>query len=288
MATSIAASVRPITAADTQRVAEFLHRHLNPGVSPARWRAVMTPPWPMSGPNRGQMLVTDAGQIVGAYLAVYSTRPEPERTVCNLAAFCVLEPYRPLALRLIRANLRARGTVFTDLSPSGTVPAMNERLGFAHLDVATRLVVNAPRPAAGYRVVSLPAEIEPVLSPVDAGLYRDHRDAAAARHLVVIAPAGGHGYLMYRRDRRKRLALFASPLYVGGDPEVLRAGWGAVAAHLLRRGLPMTLAERRVLGFTPPGPGRALAAPRPKMYRPAAADPNGIDYLYSELALLEW
>ena len=92
---------------------------------------------------------------------------------------------------------------------------------------------------------------------------------------------------MYRRDRRKRLPLFASPLYAGGDVELLEGSWPAVGAHLLRRGLAATLAEKRVLGFTPRGIGHELVAPRVKMYRGDAGE-GDIDYLYSELTLLQW
>jgi hypothetical protein len=92
---------------------------------------------------------------------------------------------------------------------------------------------------------------------------------------------------MYRCDRRKRLPVVASPLYVGGDAAVLEAAWPIVASHLLGRGLVATLAERRVLGFVPAGPGRELAMPRTKMYR-GAVGAEAVDYLYSELTLLQW
>jgi hypothetical protein len=61
-----------------------------------------------------------------------------------------------------------------------------------------------------------------------------------------------------------------------------------VGAYLLRRGLAATLAERRVLGFAPAGPGHELARPRPKMFRDDLGTNHAIDYLYSELTLLPW
>ena len=107
-----------------------------------RWLPVARPPW-SAGPNRGFRLIVD-DVVVGAYAAVYSSRETPEGAlhVCNLAAFFVLPEYRPHSLRLVRALLGQKGYLFTDLSPSGNVPAMNERLGFARLDTATRLAVN--------------------------------------------------------------------------------------------------------------------------------------------------
>jgi hypothetical protein len=281
------ASVGEITDADSESVSFFLHTHLNSRVPIGAWAALINPPWAeVSAPNHGFQLKDADGRIVGAYVAVYSTRAERGSSVCNLAAFCVIDDYRHHALRLVRALLRQKGYLFTDLSPSGNVPAMNERLGFQRLDTATRLTLNLPRPGRGRTVTESPAALEGTLVGRDAIIYHDHQRAAAARHALVLRD-DGYAYLMYRCDRRKRLPVFASPLYVGGDAAVLEAAWPIVASHLLGRGLVATLAERRVLGFVPAGPGRELAMPRTKMYR-GAVGAEAVDYLYSELTLLQW
>jgi hypothetical protein len=279
----------PITADDVPRVAEFLHAELNREVAATAWTRLLTPPWARPDTDSGFMLLSD-GQVVGAYVTVKSHRDiGPESLdVCNLAAFCVTEDFRAQSLRLLRAVLAQKGFEFTDLSPSGNVVALNERLGFTRLDTATRLVANLPGP--GRRDVTVSADrrrLEAVLGESDLRIYHDHRDAAAARHLLVETPRG-HAYLVFRRDRRKHLPLFASPLYVGGDRECLARAWPVVRTHLLRQhGLPFTLAERRILGFEP-GVGVPLGTPRPKMVRGQRLDPGLVDYLYSELVLLEW
>lgn len=281
--------VRPITDEDADQVAEFLHDHLNSKVSRASWGTILAPPWSVEAPNHGFQLVVDDA-IVGAYVAVYSERDVDgeKRRFCNLAAFCVREEYRAHSLRLMRAILGQRGFEFTDLSPSGNVVALNLRLGFVALDTATRLAPNLPRiPRRGFTVSDDPAVIAGVLQGRDARIYRDHRDAPAARHIVVIAH-GEYGYLVVRKDRRKRLPLFASPLYVGGCRDLLRSAWPQVGSHLLlRQGALATLAEHRVLGFVPIF-GFDLRAPRSKMFRGANLSSDAIDYLYSELSLLEW
>lgn len=287
--TEPAVVIRPIADDTTRAAAEFLHERLNPRVSADDWERLLRPPWGVQGPDRGVSLVTEDGDIVGVYAAVYSRRTGPVGPVdvCNLAAFCVLEPYRAHGLRLVRALLKRREYTFTDFSPSGNVVAMNERLGFSGLDSSTRLVVNPPAlPRRGLRLTSDPDELSARLEGADADVFRDHRDAAAAGHLLVTEGAH-YAYLVYRRDRRKRLPLFASPLYAGGDRELLRARWRHVRAHLLRRGMPFTLAERRLLGFAE-GLGRELSHPRPKMVRGDGLDRDHVDYLYSELALVSW
>lgn len=270
-------------------VGRFLHENLNRRVPATAWAAVVAPPWQVEAPNHGFQLVGDEG-IVGAYLAVYSEQPGAGGAVpvCNLAAFCVLEAYRAQGLRLMRALLGQADYQFTDLSPSGNVIALNERLGFRRLDTGTRLVANLPRPRRRGTVVSGdPTVLERVLKGRDAQVYRDHKGAAAARH-VVVEQDGAYGYLVFRRDRRKGLALFASPLYVGGDEGCLAAAWPQVASHLLlAHRLPATLAERRLLGFAR-GPGVELKESRPRMVKGTRLDPASVNYLYSELVLLEW
>lgn len=281
--------VRPITDEDAGGVARFLHENLNSRVSRAAWGAILAPPWSVDAPNHGFQLVAD-NRIVGAYLAVYSEREVDgqQRRFCNLAAFCVHEDYRAHSLRLIRALLAQRGFEFTDLSPSGSVVALNERLGFTALDTTTRLAPNLPRISRrGVKVSDDPAIVAGILEGRDARVYRDHLDAPAARHIVAIAD-GVYGYLVVRKDRRKRLPFFASPLYVGGSRDLLCSAWPQVGSHLLFRHASLaTLAEHRVLGFIP-ALGVDVRAPRAKMFRSKSVRAEDIDYLYSELTLLEW
>lgn len=281
--------VRPIRMDDVPAVSDFLHRHLNTHVAPEAWARLLTPPWSSPADIRGYQLVTGE-RIVGAYAAVYSTRERGDEVlrVCNLAAFCVLEDYRTQSLLLVRAMLKQPGYLFTDLSPSGNVVAMNERLGFQRLDTSTRLTLNLPRPGRrGIRLSQDLDAIERTLTGADARVLADHRDAPAAQHLIVTDGAR-YAYLIFRTDRRKRLPIFATPLYVGGDRDLLEQAWGSVASRLLMtHGLVATLAEQRVLGFSP-RVGVALAHPRPKMFRGEGVSSGDIDYLYSELTLVRW
>ncbi|WP_208322595.1 MULTISPECIES: hypothetical protein [unclassified Salinibacterium] len=281
--------VRPITDEDADAVAVFLHDHLNPRVSLKAWGALLAPPWDVDAPNHGFQLIA-GGAIVGAYVAVYSERDidGEQRRFCNLAAFCVLEGHRAHSVRLIRAMLAQRGFEFTDLSPSGNVVALNRRLGFAALDTATRVTLNLPGISRrGITVSDDPTIIARTLTGRDAGVYRDHRDAPAARHVVAMT-GDQYGYLIVRKDRRKRLPVFASPLYVGGSRDVLRSAWREVGSHLLvKQGMLATLAEHRVLGFVP-SLGVDLRTPRAKMFRSRDLPAASVDYLYSELTLLQW
>ena len=108
------------------------------------------------------------------------------------------------------------------------------------------------------RVVSSDPElIERTLTGHDLELYRDHAGTAAARHLVLIKD-DEWCYVIFRKDRRKKLRLFASVLYVS-NPTLFYEMGRQFARHLLiHHGAVATLAEDRIVG-TP----AATLAPTP-------------------------
>lgn len=282
--------VEPIRDAQVGEVAAFLHTRLNPRVPAAAWAATMQRSWGVAAPNHG-FLLRAGTDVVGAYLALYSQRPGTAhgRPVCNLAAWCVLPDHRAHSVRLLRAVLRQQGWVFTDLSPSGAVVPLNERLGFVRVDTTTSLVPCLPWPTlpARVRLRAGADAVRPLLSPEQRVVLDDHAHAAAAHH-VVLEHGGRRCWVVYRRDRRKGLPLFASLLHVS-DPEVFAAGLHRFARHLLVRGVPVLLLEERLVGGYRPAVSRRLRSPRPKMLRGEGFGPGDLpDYLYSELATVAW
>jgi hypothetical protein len=258
-------------------------------VSEAAWRRALDVPWSVVSPNHGYFL-RDGGSVVGAYLAYYSDREIAgalER-FCNLGAWCVLEDHRFHGLRLLTSLLAQQGYHFTDLSPSGNVIELNRRLKFSELDTTTALVPNLPiiPSSRGCRISSDPAVLAATVSGQDEKIYRDHRDAAAARH-VVLTSGSESCYVLFRKDTRKRLRGFASILHVG-NAEMFRRLAGRLGSHfLMRHGAVATLVELRVTGGPPAG-SFILSRSRPKMFKSPSLRPDQIDYLYSELTCLEW
>jgi hypothetical protein len=283
--------VGPITDADVRPVAEFLHAHLNSRVSAGAWADAMRVPWRVDAPNHGFALFDDgdAGRVVGAYLAFYSTRRIGGRNerFCNLGAWCVLPAKRLHSVKLLKALLAQEGYHFTDLSPSGNVVPLNTRLKFRFLDTTTALMPNLPWPSVPGRYVisSDPAVLSATLTGRDLDLYRDHAATGAAHH-VVLKRGERWCYVMFRRDRRKNLPLFASILHVS-DPALFRTMARPLSRHLLlRHGILASLAELRVVNHRP-RPSLLLRAHRRKMYR-SPLEPDQIDYLYSELVCVAW
>ncbi|MDB5540172.1 MAG: hypothetical protein JWQ89_1899, partial [Devosia sp.] len=229
-------ALKPIRRSDAQRVGLFLNQHLNAHISAEAWADAITPKWQVDAPNHGYML-TAAGVIVGVQLAFYSERQTEEGPVriCNLAAFCVREDHRMQSVRLLKALLSQKGYSFTDLSPSGNVRPLNIRLGFQQLDTATALVPNVAWPLwpTRTRLIADLATIATTLTGADLQIYHDHLGAQAAHHLVLVR-GQRHCHVIFRRDRRKNLPLFATILHVS-DPELFHEAGGLVFRHLLLR-----------------------------------------------------
>lgn len=291
MAVKAASAVRvsPITDADVPQMAEFLHEHLNARVSADDWADAVNVPWDVENPNAGFMLL-DEDEVVGVQLAFYSERIIDGRRerFCNLGAWCVSPEYRFHGLRLLKSVLSQQGYHFTDLSPSGNVVAINERLSFRFLDTTTALVANLPWPTWPGRdlISSDPELIERTVSGRDLELYRDHAAAGAARHLV-LTRGDEWCYVVFRKDRRKKLPLFASVLHVS-NPELFRAMARPLARHLLIHHRAFaSLAEERIVGYRP-RPSLLLRSPRRRMFRSPSLAPAQIDYLYSELVCVSW
>jgi hypothetical protein len=281
--------VRPIEKDDRRAVGTFLEARLNERVPAAAWAHALDVPWSAERPNMGFMLVA-GDEIVGVQLAFYSQRSIAGRSerFCNLGAWCVHPDYRIDGVRLLKTALAQDGYHFTDLSPSGSVVSINTRLGFQFLDSRTALVPNLPWPTTPGResVISDPSRIRGMLSGEDLKVYLDHASAPAALHVVLRCDQEAC-HVIFRKDRRKGLPLFATVLYVS-NPRVFEATARAFGRHLLlRHGVPATLLERGVTDYRP-RLSWAVAAPRRRMFRSASLRPPQIDYLYSELVCVPW
>lgn len=285
MAGARSVEVEPIAEADILTVAQFLCATIGPHISTDDWVRAMTPSWDVAQPNYGFLLRED-GRVVGAHLALYSERTIDGRVqrFCNLGTWAVAEQHRAAGLRLLRSILRQKGYVFTDFTPNRKIIALNERLGFARLDTTRVAALNIPWPvwSRRVRVVDDPDEIEELLVGQDLTIYRDHAQAAAARH-VVLHNGNRHCYVMFRCDygRFKSRPTFGTVLYVGDRDVFAKCAPHLYRYLLIRHRLPATLAEIRVVGDRPP---RSVSVGSPaKMYLSDDVDPSQIDDLYSEL-----
>jgi len=279
--------VEPLRPADLPETGEFLHRNLNERVPADAWSAALDVPWATPQPNHGFVLRAE-GAVAGVLLAFYSDREIPGRVerFCNLGAWCVLPDHRLHSLRLLRAALGQDGYTFTDLSPSGAVVPLNTRLGFTTLDTTTMLVPCIPYPPLGRtRLSASTATFRERLTRSERRVLDDHAGAPAV-HAVLLEHPDGHCLVLYRRDRRRGLPLFASVLYAS-NPALFATVAPRLAGHVaVRHRVAALLVERRVAD--PPALAVQLRRARPKMFRSNTVAADQIDNLYSELCCVEW
>jgi hypothetical protein len=274
-----------ITDADIVAVADFLHANYNERIPWARSR--LAGPWKAEAPNHGFVL-RDGQRIVGAHLAFYSERLVAGRAerFCDLGTWYVLPQFRFHSIRLIKALLAQDGYHFTALTPSPKVASIHTRLGFRSLDTSAVVIPNLPWPGRpGRTTISAdPDAIESTLAGMELELYRDHAQALAAHHIVLIRGTDSC-YVMYRETRFRSIP-FAVILHVS-NPELFRRAVLPLTRHLLVRDrLLMTYAELRITGYRPTLSFKVT--PRPKMYYSASLEPGQIDDLYSELVCIPW
>lgn len=266
-------------------MAAFLHSNLNDRVP---WdRVIASASWKVAAPNHGFML-RDGQRVVGTQLAFYSERLIAGRVerFCNISSWCVLPEFRFHSLRVHKAVLAQEGYHVTSLTPSENVVPIHVRFKFRSLDTSAVLIPNLPWPSRPGRtkVSADPDVIESTLAGTELELYRDHAQALAARHIVVIRDQDSC-YVMYRPMRQKGVR-FAAILYVG-NPELFHRALIPLTRHLLiRHRLLATRAELRFIGHQPPLSLRRTSWP--KMYRSDSLEPDQIDDLYSELVCVPY
>jgi hypothetical protein len=229
-------------------------------------------------------MLRDGRRVVGTLLALYSERLVAGRVerFCNLGSWCVLPPYRSRSMSLLSAILAQEDYHFTVLSPNSASQEILPWLKFHFLDTSAALIPHLPWPTlpSGTTISADPDIIEEALVGPELAIYRDHKQALAAHHLILIRGQDSC-YVMYREMRYKNVPVFAVVLYVS-NPDLFRDCLVPLTRHLfVRHQLVATLAELRIIKRKPRLSFKLNNWP--KMYRSASLGPEQIDYLYSEL-----
>ncbi len=233
-------------------------------------------------------VLREGRRIVGAHLAFDSERLVAGRVerFCDLGTWYVLPEFRFHSIWLLKSLLKQDGYQFTSLSPGNKTVSIITWLGFRSLDTSARLIPNLPWPTPpGRTTISAdPDVIGGILAGTELELYRDHAQALAAHHIVLIRGRDSC-YVMYRKTRLKGMPI--AQIVHASNPALFRRAVIPLTRHLLvRHRLPATLAELRIIGRRPPLAFRVTSWP--KMYRSDSLEPGLIDDLYSESLCIPW
>ncbi len=197
--------------------------------------------------------------------------------LCNLSSWYVRASHRGYASFMLAQALKAKDVTWLDCSPTPPVVPMIEKLGFEPYTGGSVLLDARASVRRGPAVGPLrPGTLETLEAAererIEANLH------AGCRGLV--AQGTGEQPLLYRVARVKRHVPVARFVY--GAPEVILAHAGAIARHLLARGIPLALVDRPVGVAVPLG--REMPGYGVRYCRGDAAPPVG-DLLDTEYAL---
>jgi acetoacetyl-CoA synthetase len=278
------ADLRPVSQKDVDAVCAFLDANMHRGMTKDQYRSLFTYPWMSSKPGMGYLLEQE-GEVVGFLGAIYSERAIQGRTelFCNLTNWCVLPTFRNESLRLLFAvHARSRQTI-VNLSPSEDVQKMLDVLRYRRLDTFKLFsfpLLQCWTLAGGAKLVWRDSEIESYLDQAERKLVGDHR-GTGCRFTVIVQD--GEACLLVSKKRCKRRLAFTEILHVS-SPLLLRKNFERVKLGLLLRDRSLWLAiDERLLHAR-----LSLMLPyrRVSFIKSSCTEPQDVDNLYSELAIL--
>ena len=249
------------------------------------WRRLLSGRWSRHGDSFA-VTARDRGRLVGALGLIPAERPTaagPARVV-NMTSWYLEKPYRgqgfgPLMMRFAADAPDVTLTNFT--SARGAEPAAL-KAGLATLDDA-RLIWR-PRPRARRLPVERdPARMTDSLTARDRRVLADHADLPLTRALV--ETPDGPCLILLSVKRKSDAHVTHEALYLG-DRRAFARHARAIADSLLPPEDAVLSVDRR---FAPDAdaPDAVEPIPIPRYYRPGRARPEEIDYLYSEIVLVD-
>lgn len=228
----------------------------------------------------------------GVALLLGSTRPLPGglQRVVNGSSWAILPAARERALWMARHGMAELTTTYTALTPIPSAIKLLERIGFEAL-THQQVLAWTPRLAWGANAARSPAQpelldgAEALLALRDDPLAQALEDHRRLGCLVFALHdprgAGGWAPLVWRPTRRLRCLPAAELLYTPSQALVAQHA-RALAARLLRRGYGL-LAFDAHQDLVPEFPCTQLFRRR---FARCHLQPQGVDYLYSELVYL--
>ncbi|MEG3638703.1 hypothetical protein [Magnetococcus sp. PR-3] len=273
----------PIKDEDLQGVCDFLHRQMNPRITPDQWYTAFKQPWMVDKPNHGYML-REKGDVVGVLAAIYSQQQINGRLerLCNLTSWRVLEPYSAMSMGLLKAIIKQPDQTVIGTTPSEMVCKIYKLLGF-EMVAQTRRVLLPPLGWDPNAKVLMGDAARASLPKAEQQRWLDHADFAWLDQAVLL---GGKNeapcHLVWRRGVWKRLP--GAVLMHVGAAETFVAHHGMWSRWLLGKGLPSAHVEQRLVPTLTKGRvedyGMAMGLKSERLR------PEQLSYLYTEQVAL--
>lgn len=285
--TPVRLQVRPAGPADIDPVCTLLHTKMNPKIPLGRWRNVMEYPWLADKPDLGWLVEAD-GHVAGYLGLIYADRALAVGGTARIA--CMTSMYLDKSLRgsgvgaeLVALALADPAVTYIAISSTAKTHAMLANRGFRLLD-DRRYVWRKQRAAvADVDVVAAPEAIAAAVPPGQRALLADHAPYRATP--VLLKTPDGDCLLFLAVREKAGGVVYYEALHVAA-PAVFARHAQALADQLLPPGEAVLAVDCRFLA------GQDVAAvteplPVPRSFRGAGVAPSDVDFLYSEIPLLD-
>ncbi len=283
----MSAELRQVRPEDADEICDFLHVHMNARISRANWRRILVDyPWRVPGSDLGCVAV-DRGRIVGFFGVMHTERQIDGALarIANLTTWYLLKPYRGTGLNMpmLGAVTRAPGVTYTNFTSDRPVLRLFDRAKFRVLDDRRFLWQPSGRRAQKIEVLDDPAAIRDQLVPEARALLDDH--AGFNLRAYLIRAAEGACLVMLAVMVKGDDIAYHEVLHLS-DKQIFARHVQAFADRVLPPEQAVLAVDSRLLH------GVAVAAqsaplPVPRYFKSAHVEPWQVDFLYSEIILLD-
>jgi RimJ/RimL family protein N-acetyltransferase len=270
---------------DREPVIAFLHQKMSSRISLERWRRLFDYCWLEAKPDCG-VVVLENGAIAGYLGVIHAERAIGGRKVrtANLSSWYIERSLRGQGLGLAMLELATRDPRITYTTFSSNPPALRlmAKVGLSLLD-ERRLLWRRSGKAPGVVVLSGLKAVLPEVTDTERRILLDHRELPVQPHLLR-SPEGDCLVVLSVKRKGKDVA-YHEVLHLG-RPAVLARHAQAFADIVLAPGASVLAVDARFLeGFAAAAEIEPIGVPR--FFRSADLAVREIDFLYSEIPLLD-
>lgn len=285
------AFIRPAESRDVEAICTLLHTKMNSRFSMERWRQIMTYPWLENKPDFGRVVESD-GQILGFVGLIYS-----DRLIGNEQQGYRKERFASMTSWYLDKSMRGRGL------GKGLLAAAKD-----NPDQTLTMFTNSSKPMAIVRALGYQVLDEyryhwhktepglPAIDVIDDAHVIQQRASDAQRQLledmrglpvrpVWIEADGRHALLFFSVKPKGENVLWFDLLYTSDRD--LFTDYAQSLANRLLPDTPAVLASDSRLIKAPPEDTIRQQLPVARHYLSKTVQPHEIDFLYSELQLLD-
>lgn len=281
------AEVRCVRPEDAPEICDFLHVHMSSRISREKWQRILTPyPWRLPGSDLGCIAV-DGGRIVGFFGVMHTIRDVDgtRAHIANLTTWYLLKPYRGtgIGMPMFRAVAGDPDVTYTNFTSDWPILRIFDRLDFGVLDDRRYVWRRKEREHSTIDVVRDRDAIRAALAPAERALVDDHAEFNVATYLL--RAAEGSCLVMLAVMMKGAEIAYHDVLHLS-DRAVFARHAQEFANDILPETKALLAVDARLLHGTKPG-GECVPLKVPRYFRSAQLAPWQVDFLYSEVILLD-